>query len=156
MKMRGDYTEGSWSFQGAEKLKQKCCKSIGNGPGMTALYHCHKFETYFGKLLSFSTGVRICYCKVSGLTPHMFIIPQFCMSAVFMVPVRISWDQRQRTRKARFMYTAPFPSSREVLSESSSHACDVNISVSSHVLTGLGLAYIQSTVFPMVSKGTLP
>lgn len=54
------------------------------------------------------------------------------------------------------MDTAPFPSSREVLSESSSHVCDVNRSVSSHVLTELGLAHIQSTVFPVVSKLALP
>lgn len=156
MKTRGDYVEGSWSFQVAEKLEQKCCKSMGTGPRLAALYHCNKLEIYFGKLLSFSTGVRICYCNVSGLTPPMFIIPQFCMSVVLMVPGRISWGQSQRTSKARFMYTAPYPSLCEVWSESSSHVCDVNISVSSHVLSQLGLAYIQSTVFPMVSKWLLP
>lgn len=90
MKTRGDDVEGSWSFQGAEKLKQKGCKSMGTGLRLAALYHCNKLEIYFGKVISFSTGVRICYCKVSCLSPPMFIILQFCMSVVLLVPGRIS------------------------------------------------------------------
>lgn len=154
--MGGDYVEGSWSFQGAEKLKQKCCKCMGLDQGWLLYTIAKNLKFILASCIHFLLVSEICYHKVNGLTPHMFIIPQFCKSVVLMVPVRISWGQSQRPSKARLMYMAPFPSLCEVWSESSSHVCDVSVSVSSHVLTQLGLAYIQSTVFPMVSKWLLP